>query len=400
MLFQRYSEGLEFYRLFLPSMLRSSFKAFARMNWQARRGLLRISSRRAAMWLPNQIEQYRSGVQFPKALNLVDDVGCRASCSNCIFTSFYHRRDHLSLEDIDRLLDEALGMNTTNVMLMGADPFYRDNIDEFLDLLARHRYQMFFLFTEGKRVKKEHLERIRRAGNIVLLINLDGLEEATDSRKGAGTFPIVDRLFRDLSQYRMIFGVSCMVSKANFSEVTSSEFIQYLDRHGAYFLAYVPYTPVDVRKETDLILSESEREMLFERALQLNKIARRLVVFDLLGIEEKLTECPAARYSVTVHHDGTVTPCVAIPAGCKESNVKHRMLKEIFIGDPLYKAIRSRNEEIKRRNRKQGTHDRMRCMFFTDKQFLKEYFDEHQAEMNLLAPFVNEWLETETGGKS
>ena len=97
-------------------------------------------------------------------LQVVDDVGCRAACANCVFTAFHDRHDRLSLDELSDLFDQALAMNVTNIYLVGADPFYRDDTEEFLDVLARHRYQFFLLFTEGQKVSPANLDQMRRAG--------------------------------------------------------------------------------------------------------------------------------------------------------------------------------------------------------------------------------------------
>ncbi len=392
MLFRNYSADIRFFRLMLPPLLRVALRAFLYMAWPTRLALLRINLRRWLVWLPFKIREWRDGLAMPVTLQVVDDVSCKAACSNCFFTTFQDRKQRLSIEEMDGLLDQALAMNITNVYLVGADPFYRDDIDEFLALLSRHPYQLFMLFTEGKRITEAQLDRIRAAGNIIPTLNIDGLEEASDRRKGDGTFEVVDTLLERMSQRHMIFGATAMVSTANVEEVTSEPFVRYLDGHGAYFLAYIPYTPVDLRLERELVLDGTDRDALFDRAAELNRAVRRMVVFDMLGIEQQLTSCPAAVYTVTVYHDGTVTPCLAVPAGSKGANIRQRPLRSIFVEDPLYRTIRERHAEVRRSNRATGRRDKVHCLFYTDRDLLRCYFEEHADEVKVLAPHAVEFL--------
>lgn len=397
MLFRNYGLSWRLLKVYAPVMLRALVRGLWFAGWPMRRAMLRMSLRRWLVWLPARIREWRLGVRMPVTLQVIDDVGCKAACANCVYTAMREKNARLTLDDLDRLLDQALQMNVTNVYLLGADPFYRDDTDELLERLARHRYQLFLLFSEGQRVTDAHLERIRAAGNIVPVLNIDGLEDATERRKGDGSWARVDRLLTGLRDRRMVFGVSTMVSTANLDEVTGEAFVRALEERGAYFLAYAPYTPVDRRKEADLVMTGADREELFERSLALNRGGRRLAAFDLLGIEQKLTSCPAGVYTMTVYHDGTVTPCLAIPAGRTESNVKRRHLRDIFVNDPLYVALRKRHADLARANRETGRDDKVHCLFYTDREFLQRYFADHADEITVLAPYAVDGPGTEAG---
>jgi MoaA/NifB/PqqE/SkfB family radical SAM enzyme len=388
MLFRNYGLSGRLLKVYAPVMLRVLVRGLWFAGWPMRLAMVRISLRRWLMWLPSMIRERRLGVKMPVTLQIIDDVGCKAACANCVYTVMRDRHTRLSLDDLDRVLDQALGMGVTNIYLLGADPFYRDDTDALLDLLARHRYQLFLVFSEGQRVTTAHLDRMRAAGNIVPVLNIDGLEEATERRKGDGSWDRVDGLLGQLRDRRMVFGVSTMVSTANFDEVSSGPFVRYLEERGCYFLAYAPYTPVDRRKEAHLVMDAAQRDELFERALAINRVTRRIATFDLLGIEQKLTSCPAGVYTMTVYHDGTVTPCLAIPAGRTESNVRQRDLCDIFVDDPLYVALRKRHADVARANRETGRNDKVHCLFYTDRAFLQQYFSEHADEVTVLAPYA------------
>jgi MoaA/NifB/PqqE/SkfB family radical SAM enzyme len=112
--------------------------------------------------------------------------------------------------------------------------------------------------------------------------------------------------------------------------------------------------------------------------MDLNRQVRRLVVLDLLGIEQHLTSCPAGVYGVTVYHDGTVTPCPAAQFGRRDANVYTRSLEDIFIHDPLYAAMRALHAQGKP----------VHCLFYTAQDFFRGYIDEHYAEMQVLNPAV------------
>ncbi len=386
MLFRRYGHDSAAMRRLLPSLLRVTWHTWWRAGWPTRLALLRVALTGVLTWLPRRWRERRLGLAMPVTLQVIDDVRCGAACANCLFTSFRRRQRRLGLRDLDRLLDQALEMGITQVYLLGADPFWRDDIDGFLSVLERHRSQLFLLFTEGQRVTADHVRRLARAGHVLPVLNLDGLRDATDRRKGAGAWDRVERLMARLNAHGLPFGVSTMVSTANVDDVTSDAFIDALQRRGAFFVATVPYTPVDLRAEASLVLDDDALEGLYHRSMAHNRRGRTLVVFDLLGIERHLTECPSARQTVTVFHDGTLTPCLAIPFGHRDSNVTRRPLLDLFIHDPLYRAIRARHAAVHRAGH------RPPCMFYGDRRFLRRYLEDHAEDINVLAPHAADWL--------
>jgi MoaA/NifB/PqqE/SkfB family radical SAM enzyme len=108
------------------------------------------------------------------------------------------------------------------------------------------------------------------------------------------------------------------------------------------------------------------------------------VVLDLLGIEQHLTACPAAVYSITIFHDGTVTPCPAATFGDVQGNVRERSLEEIFVRGRLYREIRALH------GRGDGP---VHCLFYTDKAFFRDYLARNRDTVRILNPGVLEALE-------
>jgi MoaA/NifB/PqqE/SkfB family radical SAM enzyme len=345
---------------------------------------------------------------MPVTLQIVDDIRCGARCSHCLFSAYTVRGEGLSLEELSGLLDQAEALDIGHVYLMGADPFHRANPDAYLSMLAQHRRQIFYLFTEGQRLEERHLAAIQRAGNIVPMLNIDGLEAATDARKGPGSWARVSALLERLRDHRVPWFVTTMVSTANYEHVTSDAYLDHLEAMGAWIVAYLPYTPVDAHAEQGMVLSDAQRGELFQRSLQLNGWRRRLVVMDMLGMEQELTSCPAGTQTLTVYHDGTVAPCAAIPIGHKGSNVRERTLRQLWLEDPLYQALRTYAAQLKRgelplaalsRGEADGSNGAARgrrrsvsCLYFTDTRFLADYLDEHEDELVIINPDAARWV--------
>jgi MoaA/NifB/PqqE/SkfB family radical SAM enzyme len=372
MLTHSYSSGFRFLRHLGLPLLRLTLRGLFCLNRHALWTVLRLSLVGVLLWPARRWRAWRDGLPVPATLQVVDDVRCGACCTHCLFSAFDRKDERLSLADLDRLFAQAAALGVGHVYLMGADPFHRPDPGALLDLCAAHRGLVFYLFTEGQRLDQALLDRLRRAGNIVPMLNIDGLEAATERRKGPGSWARVSDLLDRLRAGRVPWFVTTMVSTENFAEVTGEAYVEALAARGAWILAYLPYTPVDARAEAALVLSPAQRAELYRRSLALNSWRRKLVVLDLLGIEQELTRCPAGREAITVYHDGTLAPCAALPLGHRASNVREKPLGELFQQDPLYRALRDRTDP--------------RCLFFEDTRFLADYLDVHEADMAVLNP--------------
>jgi MoaA/NifB/PqqE/SkfB family radical SAM enzyme len=382
MLTHSYSAGLRFLRTMGPPLVRLSLRGLLGLNRHMLWTLVGIALWRAWRWLPRQLRRRRDGLPMPVTLQVVDDIRCGARCTHCLFTAYTVRGAGLSTVELGNLLDQASEMDIGHVYLMGADPFHRRDPDAYIAMLARNRRQIFYLFSEGQRIEERHLDAIQRAGNIVPMLNIDGLEAATEARKGPGAWARVSALLDRLQARRIPWFVTTMVSTENFDHVTSEAYVQHLADRGAWVLAYLPYTPVDAHAEDALVLSEAQRDELYERSLALNGWRRKLVVMDMLGMEQKLTSCPAGLQTMTVYHDGTVAPCAAIPIGHRGSNVRSVPLRRLWLEDPLYNALRELNA---------GRSEPLHCLYFTDTRFLAQYLDEHEEDLVIINPDAARW---------
>jgi len=376
MLTQTFTTPVAYLRTLGPALLRLGVRGVFEMNRRMLWTVARLTVRRWLRGPLRLVRRLRDGLPMPMTMQLIDDIQCRAGCSHCVFTGFSVRGPGLTLAEMGRLLDEAEDLDVTYVYLIGSDPFYRDDPGALLALLAARKNQVFYLFTEGRRVTTAWLDAIAAAGNIVPVLNIDGLAAATDARKGDGTFARVETLVAGLRTRRIPWFVTTMAARQTLDAVTDPAYVDWLQAHGAWILAYTPYTPADARADDADVMTPDQREILYERSLALTRGRPNPVVLDLLGVEEHLTSCPAGKYTVTVFHDGTLTPCVALPLGT--SDVKDRGLRHAFLHDPLYNAIRA----FKKGKRKPP------CMAFSDPTFLRTYLRDHPGEVRVLSPAI------------
>ena len=102
-----------------------------------------------------------------------------------------------------------------------------------------------------------------RVKNFVPAISAEGFEEATDSRRGAGTYAKVQKAMQLLKQNGLPFGVSCCYTSQNAESIASEEYFDYLIDQGALFAWIFSFMPVGAGSTPDLMASPEQREHLY-----------------------------------------------------------------------------------------------------------------------------------------
>ena len=106
-----------------------------------------------------------------------------------------------------------------------------------------------------------------RVGNFVPAISLEGFEEATDGRRGEGVYQKVRKAMELLRSKKLIYGISCCYTSANYDSITSEEFYDSMIEMGAYFVWYFHYMPVGNDAAADLLPTPEQRIKMYDLSL-------------------------------------------------------------------------------------------------------------------------------------
>ena len=121
---------------------------------------------RLGKWMEHQSEarrglQKNEGIVVPPIMILSITNDCNLNCAGCYACAQDRERQHeLSIDDIDRVIEEAIDIGVAIIMIAGGEPLVKKGI---LDVLAKHNEALFVMFTNGLMIKGEKLEKIKRA---------------------------------------------------------------------------------------------------------------------------------------------------------------------------------------------------------------------------------------------
>ena len=151
-----------------------------------------------------------------------------------------------------------------------------------------------------------------RVGNLVPAISLEGFEEATDDRRGNGVYQKVIHAMELLRKKKLIYGISCCYTSANYNSITSEEFYDSLIDLGAYFVWYFHYMPVGNNAAPQLLPTPEQRIGVYEK-IRKYRATKPLFAMDFQNDAEYVGGCIAGgRRYLHINANGDIDPCVSV----------------------------------------------------------------------------------------
>ena len=171
--------------------------------------------------------------------------------------------------------------------------------------------------------------------NFVPVISVEGFEEATDSRRGNGTYAKVVKAMKLLKEHRLPFGVSTCYTSNNVKDVSSEAYIDQLVEWGAFFVWYFHYMPVGKDAVPELMPTPEQREYMYNQIRSMRN-TKPIFMMDFQNDGEYVGGCIAGgRRYLHINANGDCDPCVFIHYS--DSNIREKTLLEA-LRSPLFKA--------------------------------------------------------------
>lgn len=287
--------------------------------------------------IPRQYElAEKLGYSVPWAILIDPTDRCNLRCTGC-WAGEYAKKNDLEYELLDRIIREGEELNIFFYVFSGGEPLVRK--DDLLKLANNHPDSIFHVFTNGTLIDDEFAKACAKAGNITFAISIEGFEETTDFRRGAGTFQKVMHAADILKEHGLIFGFSGTYHRKNAEEVTSDEFIDLLVDKGFRFGWYFTYVPVGADTDLDFMATPEQRANVYRRIQQLRE-TKPIFLADFWNDGETTGGCIAGgRRYFHINAAGDVEPCAFIHyATC---NIRDMSVKEA-LGNPLFLEYQKR----------------------------------------------------------
>ena len=283
-------------------------------------------------WPVQEANRDKYECNIPWAILLDPTSACNLHCTGC-WAAEYGNKLNLSLEEIDSIIKQGKELGTHVYIYTGGEPLVRKK--DLIKLCEMHPDCVFLSFTNGTLIDEAFCRDMIRVKNFVPAISAEGCEEATDSRRGAGTYAKVQKAMQLLKQNGLPFGVSCCYTSQNAESIASEEYFDYLIDQGALFAWIFSFMPVGAGSTPDLMASPEQREHLYRFVREMRQ-KKPLFTLDFQNDGEYVGGCIAGgRNYFHINSAGDAEPCVFIHFS--NTNIHENSILEI-LQSPLFMA--------------------------------------------------------------
>ena len=274
-------------------------------------------------WKKEEALREKYNCNIPWAILLDPTSACNLHCTGCWAAEYGHKLN-LTLEEIDDIIRQGKEMGVYLYIYTGGEPLIRKK--DLIRLCEKHADCVFLCFTNATLIDEEFADDMLRVGNFVPAISLEGFEEATDGRRGQGVYQKVLEAMELLRKKKLVYGISCCYTSANYESITSEEFYDSLIDMGAYFVWYFHYMPVGNDAVPELLPTPQQRIGIYEK-IRRYRAEKPLFAMDFQNDAEYVGGCIAGgRRYLHINANGDIDPCVFIHYS--DSNIREKTLLE------------------------------------------------------------------------
>ena len=275
------------------------------------------------------------GCNIPWVILMDPTSACNLHCTGC-WAAEYGNKLNLSYDDLTKVVREGKELGIHFYMFTGGEPLVRK--DDIIKLCDEHRDCQFLAFTNGTLVDDAFCEEMKRVGNLMLAISLEGSPEVNDLRRGEGVYEKVMDAMDRLKKNGLIFGTSICYTSKNCEAVTEKDFIQLMVDKGCRYALYFHYMPVGNDASVDLLPTPEQRVATKNRIRAIRNLSHGegLFTMDFQNDGEYMDGCIAGgRNYFHINANGDAEPCVFIHYS--NANIHDSSLLDI-LKSPLFMA--------------------------------------------------------------
>ena len=300
-------------------------------------GLKALSYQLRAASLRNKKE--KEGVHVPPFLFLSITDRCNLSCIGC-FAKAHKRKEkqELSTEKISDIVTQANRIGISLIFIIGGEPLLRKDIFK----ITRNNENIIFpVFTNGTLLDEVIFENFKTQKNLIPVLSIEGDQWNTDQRRGKGVFSSLKELSEKFNKNHIIWGASITVTKSNYDQVTSDEYIDALLKKGCKLILFIEYVPTS--GSDSLVIDQDQRDHLAKISKEMKKKFNGIFV-SFPGDEKEYGGClSSGKAFLHISAFGDVEPCPFSPYS--DCNINEVSLDEALKSDFLHE-IRINHDKL------------------------------------------------------
>lgn len=303
--------------------------------------------------IANEETRGRTGNGNPLMLVVSPTGRCNLRCEGCYASSSERQNSReLGFDIFERILEEKRVLWGSHLTIVsGGEPFlWQDRGLGLLDLAERHPTEFFMTYTNGMLIDEMTARRMADLGNISPAISLEGFEQETDLRRGAGAFRKILDTFERLRRHGVPFGISITPTSRNWEVLTSDRFVDFcFEEQGAVYGWSFQYMPIGRSPNLDLMVTPEQRLEMLRRTQRIVR-EKKIFLADFWNSGAASYGCISAGRNgghFYIDWNGNVMPCVFIPYAVDNVNDLYRRGGNLndLLETPLFRRLRQWQDE-------------------------------------------------------
>jgi MoaA/NifB/PqqE/SkfB family radical SAM enzyme len=275
------------------------------------------------------------GFVVPMSVLISPTMRCNLNCVGC-YAGKYNKKDDMSFEVFDRIITEAEELGIAFFTILGGEPLIlKDNL---FKICKKHNKSFFQFYTNGTLIDETVVKELKKLGNIIPIISLEGYEKETDERRGKGTYAKVMDVMDLLKKNKIPFGFSAVISRKNAEIISDEKFIDFMIKKGAFIGWFFLYMPIGNNPDLKLMPTPKQRRALKDRWDYIRK-TKPIFIIDFWNDAPYVGGCIAGKFYIHITSKGDVEPCIFTHFAV--DNIKNKSLKEVMLSD-FFKELRKR----------------------------------------------------------
>ncbi len=280
------------------------------------------------------------GCNIPWAILIDVTTACNLRCTGC-WAASYGDKLQLSYDELNKIITEGKALGTYTYLYTGGEPLVRKK--DLIRLCKEHSDCLFITFTNATLCDDEFADQLKEVGNMFLTISIEGNEETTDARRGAGTYKAVIAAMERLKKRGIPFGASLCYTNQNADVIASDEYADFLISLGVLFAWYFTFVPVGCGSSPELMATAEQREMMYNQIRKWRfEEVKPLFTIDFFNDGEYVGGCVAGgKQYFHISANGDCEPCVF--AHYSNVNIKDKDTHIIdALKSPIFMAYKAR----------------------------------------------------------
>ncbi len=281
-----------------------------------------------------------NGCNIPWAVLIDVTTACNLKCTGC-WAADYGNKLNMSYDDISKVVREGKELGTYVYLYTGGEPLVRK--DDLLKICEENPDCLFLTFTNGTLCDEKFADDLKRVGNMILIVSIEGSEETTDARRGAGTYKkVIDAMAR-LKQRGVPFGNSLCYTNQNAGVISSDEYADFLIECGSIFAWLFTFVPVGCSATSELMATAEQRKYIYDQVRKWRfKEVKPIFMIDFFNDGEYVGGCVGGgKQYFHISANGDCEPCVF--AHYSNVNIKNPDVHLLdVLKSPIFMAYKKR----------------------------------------------------------